>query len=229
MSSLRRAAGGLLRRLAPRSVNRWFWELRGRAYAEQAMSPAYRAMYEELARLCLEPKPRAVLEIGCGYGYLLKRVYETGGKILGARHFGVDLAEAQVRGARRHFPQGKFFAHDLNRPLAGFADAQFDVVAGVSVLMYLNEAGARGALRELRRVCGRRLVLAEQSVKHLDDAGRRDFDKVRGYDGRHPHDFEALLKDAGFSRVEVRRIEPFFDPALNAAGEMPQTLFLADV
>lgn len=222
---LRRAVKVLLRRVTPSFMNRVFWEIRGKTYSQEPMSAAYLSMYEELVALGTEVRPRSVLEFGCGHAYLLGRIAASAGPRV--RLSGIDFSSSQLAQAKALLPDAAFTLQDLARPLE-FPDKAFDLVLGVSVLMYLTEADARAAAAELHRVCGRRLMLAEFSRPHLDPEGQRRFDDARSYDGRQAHDYPRLLADAGFSSVEVRRFRGFTDPSLNKSGEMPQTLFLAE-
>ena len=67
---------GLLYRIAPQYATKLYWKGRGAGYINEGLSEPYKLMYEDLADASLASNPSKVLEYGCGYGYLLKRIYE---------------------------------------------------------------------------------------------------------------------------------------------------------
>ncbi len=91
---------------------------------------------------------RDVLDLGCGSGYLARRLARTG-----ARVTGIDASEGMLRAARAHearAPLGIRYGRADAADLAGIPDRSFDLVYANMVLM--DVADAAGAIREAGRV-----------------------------------------------------------------------------
>lgn len=101
-------------------------------------------------------RPRSILDAGCGEGLSLGAVLERRRVDYAA---GVDMLAGSVRFAAANQPRAWFLRGDVTS--LPFADHSFDVVMCCEVLEHLDDPAA--ALRELRRVARRALVL---SVPH---------------------------------------------------------------
>jgi SAM-dependent methyltransferase len=87
------------------------------------------------------PKPEsALLDIGCGYGYLLERF---AGRY---RLTGIDLSEHAAEVVRKRVPEASVITADIQRPLP--FDEPFDVVLAINVIEHLPDPAA--ALRGIR-------------------------------------------------------------------------------
>ncbi len=83
------------------------------------------------------------LDVGCGYGYLTRRL---------ARHFettGIDVSEAAIRRCRGTLPDLQFAVHEVEQPFP-MEEASFDVVTLTDVLEHLVEP--ERMLRNVHRV-----------------------------------------------------------------------------
>ncbi len=87
---------------------------------------------------------KAVLDAGCGTGYLSKKLAGRGAEIIG-----VDFSERMVAIARERYP-GIDFRVDSCAELTTVSDAQFDLVVANYVLM--DTPDLRGTLRAFNRV-----------------------------------------------------------------------------
>jgi ubiquinone/menaquinone biosynthesis C-methylase UbiE len=95
------------------------------------------------------PRGAAVLDAGCGPGYLLEALARRGFKVAGmdgSDHM-LQSAEARLRAARPDFPFSLKQGDIENLP---FDDAQFDLVLSTGVIEYLE--GDAKVLREMHRV-----------------------------------------------------------------------------
>jgi ubiquinone/menaquinone biosynthesis C-methylase UbiE len=144
-----------------------------------------------LALRCV-PAPQRVLDVGCGTGYLLRRL---AARVPAAIAFaGVDAAEAMIEAARAASDDGRLtFAAGVAEHLP-FPDAAFDLV--VSTTSFDHWVDQRAGLAECARVLapGGRLVLADQFSAWLLPTlagGRRDKARTKRRANR-------LLAAAGF-------------------------------
>lgn len=91
--------------------------------------------YERLLEPVLaERRSGRALDVGCGYGYLTRRL---------ARHFevrGLDVSDAAVRRARELSPEIAFTVHEIEQPFP-FAERSFDLVTLTDVLEHVVEPG----------------------------------------------------------------------------------------
>jgi 2-polyprenyl-3-methyl-5-hydroxy-6-metoxy-1,4-benzoquinol methylase len=101
--------------------------------------------YEEVAEIVAREHPRAVIDVGCGAGSLLRAVVE---RTAPERVVGVDHARAGVDRARQLVPSGEFRAqslYDLD------PTETFDLVLCTEVLEHLRHPEAAAAV--LVRLC----------------------------------------------------------------------------
>lgn len=147
-----------------------------------------------------------VLDVGCGTGTLVieaqKRVGTTG------RVFGIDpgdeqIVRARTKAARHHVPSD--FQIGVIEHLA-FTDQTFDVVFSSLMMHHLPAPLKRQGLAEIARVLKPegRLIIADFTHK-ADRAGRAASFHAGG--SRVP-DLVALLKEAGFERLEIEEVPP---------------------
>jgi 2-polyprenyl-3-methyl-5-hydroxy-6-metoxy-1,4-benzoquinol methylase len=109
------------------------------------LAPERVAFYEEMAEISARERPRAVIDVGCGAGDLLRAVVE---KAMPERVVGVDYARAGIQRARELVPSGEFRAqslYDLDRT------ESFDLVLCTEVLEHLPDP--EGAVDVLVRLC----------------------------------------------------------------------------
>ncbi|MGC2857429.1 methyltransferase domain-containing protein [Novispirillum sp. DQ9] len=92
----------------------------------------------------------AVLDWGCGAGRLSRYLPKFTATLPGALT-GADIDADNVRNCRETIPEGTFHVVDLMPPTP-FADGQFDLVIGLSVLTHMNAQVQDAWLPELRRI-----------------------------------------------------------------------------
>lgn len=145
-----------------------------------------------------------VLDVGCGTGTLAmdvaRRVGATG------RVFGIDPGEQQIARARSKAARRGLsieFQIGVIEHL-DFPDQTFDVVLSTIMMHHLSDTLKRQGLAEIARVLkpGGRLVIAD--FKRPEE---RPAQPVRfGVGGSRIQDLVALVKDAGFLRVEIEEM-----------------------
>jgi len=109
------------------------------------LAPERVAFYEEVAAISADQQPRAVIDVGCGTGNLLRAVVE---KAMPERVVGIDYARAGIERARELVPSGEFRAQSLYDvdPVESF-----DLVLCTEVLEHLRDP--EGAVDVLVRLC----------------------------------------------------------------------------
>lgn len=129
----------------------------------------------------------AILDLGCGNGYLTRRWAREGA----ARSVGVDASRptiALARGReRRRITGAEFFVRESSR-LSGLARASFDLVVSNMALMDIRSAA--GTLREVARVLrteGRFVFSLCHPCFDLDERSAWVVERVRERNG-HWHD-----------------------------------------
>lgn len=85
-----------------------------------------------------------VLDIGCGYGYLLKLFDE-----LGFETYGIDISEDAIKKARK-ITKAKVFVYDVNNGLSIFSDEFFDLITLFDVIEHLYSP--YNVLKETHRI-----------------------------------------------------------------------------
>ena len=137
----------------------------------------------------------SVLEVGCGYGRLLKELRHR----LEARLVGCDFSEPQLGTAREYVAPSliPLVLADATQGLP-FKDSTFDVVYTQGSLMHVPVPLDRAYRSELARVARRYIV-------HTED--------VQDSDNMFAHDNEGHYKELGHRLVEAR---PY---PLNLAGQ----------
>lgn len=102
----------------------------------------YRAWFGSLLRP--QHEPGAMLDYGCGVGYVCSLFAELGYEVTG-----VDISSAALSIACEREPDATFVEARADGSLR-FADASFDVIACLGVLEHISEPGP--VVAELRRV-----------------------------------------------------------------------------
>ena len=167
-----------------------------------------------------------VLDVGCGTGTLAMDIAPrvgAGGRVVGIDPGEQQIARARSKAARRSlsidFKVGVIEHLD-------FPDQTFDVVLSTIMMHHLSDTLKRQGLAEIARVLrspdpatgkpGGRLVIAD--FKRPEE---RPAQPVRfGAGGSRIQDLVALVKDAGFLRVEIEemRLPRFLSHSAGFAG-----------
>jgi ubiquinone/menaquinone biosynthesis C-methylase UbiE len=147
-----------------------------------------------------------VLDVGCGTGTLAIAAQirvGTTGRVAGIDPGDEQIARARTKAARRHLPSD--FQVGVIEHLA-FSGQTFDVVFSSLMMHHLPAPLKRQGLAEIARVLkpGGRLVIADFTHK-ADRAGQATSFHAGG--SRVP-DLVALLKEAGFDRLETEEVPP---------------------
>ncbi|HTT51108.1 MAG TPA: class I SAM-dependent methyltransferase [Streptosporangiaceae bacterium] len=170
-------------------------------------------LHHEIADRCVDlvlacaPSPQRILDVGCGTGYLLRRLAQH---CPGATELaGIDAAPAMVEAARNAAADGRlsFLAGPAEQ--LPYPAGTFDVV--VSTTSFDHWADQRAGLAQCARVMapGGHLVLADLFSAWLRPtlvAGRRDKARTRRRATR-------LLAGAGFHSVAWHHVYPLIHAA----------------
>ncbi|HLE45048.1 MAG TPA: class I SAM-dependent methyltransferase, partial [Methylomirabilota bacterium] len=101
--------------------------------------------YPDIAEVVARLRPRRLLDVGCGSGYLAKLLKE---RVSGLVVHGVDISGVALERARAHVDQ--VWQVDLDKADLPLPGEQYDAVTCVEVLEHLYDPDH--ALREIARV-----------------------------------------------------------------------------
>lgn len=104
-------------------------------------------------KIDLELNPKNVLDVGCGYGRILK--------LFGERGTGIDFGEQQVKKGEAL----KIIKGDITKEIP-FPDNSFDLVYTVGVLMHIPPFKVGRARDEIYRVAKKYILLVESIDKN---------------------------------------------------------------
>jgi SAM-dependent methyltransferase len=180
-------------------------------YASEVNLEARRALYENVEgpdpreltfAAVAEVRPRRVLEVGCGQGWLSERIQRD----LGCEVVAVDQSEHMVdltraRGVRAEVAD----AEELP-----FEDAQFDLVYSVSIFTHLDEQSQDAWLAEIDR------VLEPGGIGLLTTAGQPLLDSFRGGLQSNSRDFSERIAAHRSVEEEGFIFEPYARSRWNA-------------
>ena len=167
--------------------------------------PLQRLIFEPIQKSMLElaaaeePHPRAILDVGCGTGKLLRAASSV---FVDARLEGVDAAPGMVRVAQALAPAGSRITYRLaTAESLPFGDAAFDLV--FSTMTFHHWADQGQGIREVARVLAPdgRWLLADFVASGLMKYVRRLFRLTRF---RERRDLWPMLTAAGL-RVSAER------------------------
>ena len=169
-----------------------------RVYADnrllsEYLAPERVAFYEQVAEISAQEKPRAVIDVGCGAGNLLRAVVERT-QPKPERVVGIDYANAGIERARELVGSGDFRTeslYDLN------LEERFDLVLCTEVLEHVRDP--KRAVEVLVDLCSPSgaILITVPDGAHDTWEGHRNF--------WSQSELETFL--APYGAVEVRRME----------------------
>ena len=179
--------------------NRWARDYERHPLQRLIFEPIQASLLQLAARQV--PHPRAILDVGCGTGKLLRA---ASARFIDARHEGVDAAPEMVRVAQAIAPADSRIVFRL-APAESlpFGDAEFDLV--FSTMTFHHWADQAKGISEVARVLAPegRWLLADFIASGLMKYVRRLFRLTRF---RERRDLVPMLSAAGLVVVEERRV-----------------------
>jgi len=167
-----------------RNVHR-YWEKVGETYSRERFklqdSIQARLAVDFLVEKIAEFEPELALEVGCGYGRVLKPLIEKGIKVIG-----LDFSSTQLKGCKEYLPKDAQLirADAKNLP---FKDKTFDLSFTSGVVMHNPPKDANIIRCELIRV-------SKNFVLHNEDMRKTEY--MWGYDNAR------IYRGMGFEIVE---------------------------
>lgn len=128
-----------------------YWERRGKEYHLETFNPSYFKEHEELIESFVKNNGLK-LEIGCGFGRLLRF----------SDAIGIDLSLSMLRKARSRVPNEIVCASATHIP---FRDNVFETVYSCETLMHIPYEQIQAVRKEIVRVCSSRIVHIEYFEK----------------------------------------------------------------
>lgn len=96
--------------------------------------------------------PKSVLDMGCAYGYIVKRLLEKG-----IHAVGMDVSHWCEKQAQYIIPD-HFIRHDIRDTPWPFKDKEFDVAYCEGVLEHIEDEFIEAVMKEFERVSNKRLL-----------------------------------------------------------------------
>jgi len=107
---------------------------------------------EDFAKYIISMKPKNALELGCGYGRMLRKLEGNGIKLTG-----IDFSEEMVKRAKRNCKEAEIILMDLTQ--TSFPDNSFDVVFSVVALFCVPDI--EKAISEAKRIAKGKIIIRE--------------------------------------------------------------------
>lgn len=194
----------------------WRYDLMGWFHDTFSFRSQWRELRQRTVAFARIQPGEQVLDVGCGTGTLAIEVQQRIGKA--GRVAGIDpgtqqIARARSKAARRHLPID--FQTGVIEQIP-FPDQAFDVVLSTLMMHHLPAGLKRQGLAEIARVLkpGGRLIIADFKRKQERQGRAARFHAG----GSNMQDLVALVKDAGFSQVEMEEMRPARFSAFPGAG-----------
>lgn len=108
---------------------------------EEPSTIVFTTPFPELCKINVQ-KDAEILDFGCGYGRVMKHLYEQGYKNL----TGIDISEQLIQRAKKNLPQAEYIVGDITKDNIS---KQFDVIIICGVLEYINEINQRRKLASI--------------------------------------------------------------------------------
>tara|TARA_Y100000310_G_C20617994_1_gene781696 strand:- start:866 stop:1567 length:702 start_codon:yes stop_codon:yes gene_type:complete len=145
----------------------------------------------------------AILDAGCGLGYFLLTLKDTGAKL-----YGMDVSPESVEYVKKHITKDAVVGAVEKIP---YPDNTFDVVLFCEVIEHVEDDAK--VLREICRVLkpGGRVVITTPSLKgffahsKLKQLGHHHGGEFHYRDGYEPADLEKKLEENGYKHLQTRQ------------------------
>ena len=110
--------------------------------------PHHAKRVDKIIKLC---NPESVLDVGCAYGFIVKRLIDKG-----VVAFGCDISRYAEKQSHKIIP-GKFVRCDIRKGLP-FKDKEFDLIYCEGMLEHIEEKYIDGIMSEFDRVANKRMM-----------------------------------------------------------------------
>jgi len=111
----------------------------------------YDAHQKRVEKMILIAKPTSVLDCGCAYGFIVRRLLD-----LGIYAVGIDISSWCEKMSKNIIPNN-FIRHDLRQPFP-FRDKEFDLIYCEGVLEHIGEEHIPVIMKEFDRVSWERII-----------------------------------------------------------------------
>jgi len=170
--------------------------------------------YDKICSYIDELNPKSVLEIGCGFGYTLKKIHQ---RLPHLDIYGCDFAPNLVSQAKKYL-KGTVSSKNIKvadvTQLSNYYGKQFDLILTHGCLMCLTTVQLYQALREIQSLA-QNLIFIEADYSKYDFMNKLRFQKEKGYP---INDYLSALKALNFSIITI-------DNSLSAHDEITNPTF----
>jgi len=153
----------------------------------------------------LDDRHRSVLDVGCGTGLMSAMLAAQGRRVVG-----VDLSAAMIARAKHRSGSSITFL-EADAESLPIANSSFDAVVNlISLHHYPNPSRAIAEFRRVLRPGGRLVLIAFDRNSHyiaLAQRTNRWIKRIAGVSWQKTSaEVQGLLKDAGFTHIEIRPV-----------------------
>jgi len=159
----------------------------------------------------------SVLDVGCGTGVLLQKLFE---KYPNVQLAGSEYSSEGIEFARKRLPKAEFHAIDLGRQNLG---KQFDLITCIDVLEHVDDD--LGALKNLLAMTRKYMILSVP----LGPLFKVEVERMGHVHGYSRIELENKMREAGFEVVKVILWGfPFYNIHRRIANLMPETTAMGE-
>jgi SAM-dependent methyltransferase len=120
--------------------DRWYIHLRA------SQSFRMKLCHDLIKEYLASPEVLRILDIGCGLGLFMDRLFEANPNNL---MYGCDISKNAISFNQKRFPGFQFKVTSL--PLLHYESEKFDIICALEVIYYLSDEDQRASLEEIRR------------------------------------------------------------------------------
>lgn len=136
--------------------------------------------------------PRSLIEVGCGFGYTVKKIAQQFPQV---ECYGADWSDVLIKEAQSYcktvIPQMRLRVADAAAVHEAFGGQSFDLLVTHGCLMCMDSEKVRQSLQSFKKVA-KYILLMEVDYTHLEGEALKLFFKERSYPR---NDYQLLIKD----------------------------------
>ncbi len=162
------------------SLNYWQSNVDNMLNTYLANDKSYAERYKIVFDYIKDLAPKTILEVGCGFGFSLKKIAEEFKDI---QIYGCDFSENLIKESKKYckgiIPEENLIIADATS-LSDYKDDSFDLIVTFGCLMCLKQDQVKEALNEFKRIA-KKIILFETDYTSMDSKQTEKFKRERNY------------------------------------------------